>query len=121
MAHAFLDVADARVVLSDLSWGKPVDFVDFKGGKDSQDNVISRVLKIHRRDDKVWIQVRNGPGEESYGGVVKPVGKPTAEVSIPLTVFEARKLAFAALAYLHSWDVLRALRVQQLYQVNKKQ
>jgi hypothetical protein len=108
-AYAFLDVQDARVVLSDLSWGKPVDFIDFKGGKDGHGEVISRVLKIQRSGDKVWIELQNGAGEELYGGAVKPVGKPTAEISVPLTVFEGRKLAHACLAYLHAWDISRAL------------
>jgi hypothetical protein len=116
-AYAFLDVAAARVVMSDLSWGKPIDFIDFKGGKDGAGNVISRVLKIHRKEDRVWIDLRNGVGQELTGGAIKPVGRPTAEISIPLTVFEARKLAHSCLAYLHSWDVLF---LQQLYQVHKK-
>lgn len=117
MAHAFLDVKDARVVLSDLSWGKPFDFIDFKGGRDSQDQMISRVLKIQRKDDKVWIDLQNGPGTELAGGAIRPRGKPTVQISIPLTVFEARKLAHACLAYLSAWDVLF---LQQLYQVHKK-
>jgi len=81
MAHAFLDVSDARVVLFDLSWGKPIDFIGYKGGKDGYGDVISCMLKINR-----------------------------------ITVFEARKLTFTTLAYLHARDVLF---LQQLYQVNK--
>lgn len=117
MAYAFLDVEDARVVLSDLSWGKAVDFIDFKGGKDGKGMLSSRVLKIATKADKVWIDLQNGPGEELSGGGVKPKGRPTVEISIPLTVFESRKMAFATLAYLHGWDVLF---LQQLYDLPSK-
>lgn len=120
-AYAFMDVNDARVVMSDLSWGKLIDFVDFKGGKDGNGAVISRVLKITTRADKVWIELQNGPGEEFSEGAIKPKGKSLAEISIPLTIFEARKLAFTTLAYLHAWDILRALRAQHLYDGHKKQ
>src|SRR4026208_1945051 len=58
MAYAFMDVDDARVVLSDLSWGKPVDFIDFKG-KDFGNMIMSRVLKIQTKTDKIWIELQN--------------------------------------------------------------
>lgn len=106
-AYAFLDVNDARVILSDLAWGKAVDFSDFKGGKDGSGVIISRVLKIHARDNQIWIQVANGPGWAEANGAVKPNGKPSAEISIPLTLFEGRKLAHACLAYLQAWEVVR--------------
>jgi len=104
-AYAFMDVDDARVVLNDLAWGKPVIFIDHKGGIDSNQVAISRVLEIQTKDEKVWIEVHNGPGHELPEGAIKPSGKPFAEISIPLTIFECRKLAFACLAYLHTWDV----------------
>ena len=115
MAFAFMDVEDARVVLSDLSWGKAVDFVDFKGGRDNNQVIMSRVLKIQTtpaKDDqdnlfvgagKIWIEIQNGPGEELSGGAIKPKGKPSVAISIPLTIFEGRKLAHACLAYIHAW------------------
>ena len=121
MAYAFMDVEDARVVLSDLSWGKPVDFSDFKGGRDSSNMLSSRVLKIQTtpaKDDqdnlfvgagKIWIEIQNGPGEELSGGAIKPKGKPSVEISIPLTIFEGRKLAHACLAYIHAWDVQKQI------------
>lgn len=111
-AYAFLDVDDARVIMNDLAWGRSVDFIDFKGGKDSLNVVISRVLKIERKDDKVWVEVQNGPGQEFFEGGVKPQGKPTAEISIPLTIHEGRKMAFASLAYLQAWEVARQIRVE---------
>ncbi len=104
-AYAFLDVEDARVVMSDLAWGKIIDFIDFKGGKDDTNAIISRVLKFKTKDETVWVEVQNGPGELLFGGAVKPLGKPFAVIPIPLTIFEARKMGFACLAHLQAWDV----------------
>jgi hypothetical protein len=109
-AYAFLDVDDARVIMNDLAWGRAPDFVDFKGGRDSANVVISRVLKIERKEEKIWVEVHNGPGEELFEGAVKPRGKPFAEISTPLTVHEARKMAFACLAYLQAWEVTLLLK-----------
>jgi hypothetical protein len=109
-AYAFLDIDDARVLMNDLSWGKPVDFVDRKGGKDSNDLVISRVLKIKTNEGKVWVELQNGEGEELFGGIVQPKGKPFAEISIPFTIYEGRKMAYACLAYMQAWDVYRWIR-----------
>jgi len=106
-AYTFLDVDDARVIMSDLAWGKVIDFVDHKGGTNANEMGVARVLKIQGKGDKVWIQVTNGPGRFLAEGAVKPVGQPTAEVSIPLTVFEARKMGFACLAYLQAREVGR--------------
>jgi len=104
-AYAFLDVNDARVIMSDMSWGKSFDFVDHKGGMDANQVAIARMLKIQVKEDRVWIEVQNGPGHQLPEGAVKPNGKPFTEISIPLTIFEGRKMAFACLAYLHAWDV----------------
>ncbi len=110
-AYGFMDVDDARVVLNDMSWGKAVDFRDYKGGRDGSGAVISRVLTIKTKEQQVWIDLQNGVGEELFEGAVKPQGKPFAEISIPLTVFECRKLALATLAYLHAWDVWKMMNV----------
>jgi len=104
-AYAFMDLLDARVVLSDMSWGKPLEFRDFKGGKDAHQNLIARVLKIQTRQDRYWIELQNGPGELIADGIIKPNGKPLTEISMPLTIFEGRKLAHACLAYIAAWDV----------------
>jgi hypothetical protein len=119
-AYAFMDLDDARVLLGDMAWGKPVNFVDHKGGMDGNNSVMSRTLKIQTREDKLWINIENGPGEQMIDNAfpqgrfaVKPRGAPTAEISIPLTIYEARKLAHACLAYLHAWDVVRMLGINQ--------
>jgi hypothetical protein len=110
-AYAFLDIDDARVIFSDMSWGRPVDFKDYKGGRDANHTLISRVLKINTKEDKVWFELQNGAGEEVGKGGVKPRGEPFAVISIPFSIFDSRKLAHACLAYLHAWDVLHLLRV----------
>lgn len=102
MAFHFLDVDDARVLLADLSWGKAVDFADFKGTSNG-DGPQSRVLKVKTNEDKVWLEIQNGPGEVVGQGAVKPKGKPDSSVSIPFTVWEARKFAHAVLAYVQAW------------------
>lgn len=108
-AFHFVDVDAARVVFSDLAWGKSVDFADFKGTA-SQDGPQSRVLKIKTKGAKVWLQIQNGPGQVVGQGAVKPAGKPDAEVSVPLPAYEARKLGFAVLDYLQAWEVARRLQ-----------
>jgi len=102
-AH-YLDVADARVILSDLAWGKPVDFCEFKGTANGDDGPMSRVLKIKTNKGKVWIRLENGPGQVIGEGAVKPAGDPESVVNVPLTVTEARKFAHAILAHLAAWD-----------------
>ena len=103
-AH-YLDVADARVLLSDLAWGKAVDYVEYKG-RANGDKPTSRVLKVKRNGDKVWLRLENGPGQVIGEGAVKPAGEPEAVVNVPLTVWEARRLAFAILAHLDAWEVM---------------
>ena len=116
-AFHFLDVDDARVVFSDLAWGRFVQYQEFKGGpstplrtgSDGAGKTTSRVLKINVSEGKVWFQVQNGPGEKLGAGAVKPVGKAEAEVVVPFEIWDARKMAFALLAYLQAWEVGRVM------------
>ena len=113
-AFAFLDLNDARVLLSDMSWGKQIDYCDYKGGKDSDGKVTSRVLKIQFKAEqgkggRFWIEIQNGPGEMVGPNGVKPSGKPLADISIPFTIFEVRKFAHACLAYIQVWDTRHLL------------
>lgn len=108
-AYAFVDVDEMRVILHDLADGLPVDYSSFAGGKTNADLIISRVVKMRTKDGQVWIQVQNGPGVHQ-GGVVKPNGRPAVEISVPMTIFEARKLGHACLAYLQTADVLCKIR-----------
>ena len=102
-AH-YMDVADARVLLNDLAWGRPIDYCEFKGT--NGDHPTSRVLKVKRNGDKVWIRLEAGPGEVVGEGAIKPAGEPNVVVNVPLTIWEARRLAFAVLAHLAAWEVI---------------
>lgn len=100
----YLDVPDARVLLNDLAWGKPVDYCEFKGN--GGDEPRSRVLKVRTNGDKVWVRLENGPGQVIGQGAVKPVGEPEAVVNVPLTTWEARRLAFTILTHLDAWELI---------------
>ena len=102
-AH-YLDVADARVLFNDMAWGKRLDYREYKGT--NGDKPTSRVLKVKRNGDKVWIRLESGPGEVVGEGAIKPAGEPEVVVNIPLTVWEARRMAFAVLAHLAAWEVV---------------
>jgi len=62
--------------LSDLAWGKDVDYVEYKGT--GGDWPTSRVLKVKRNSGKVWFCLESGPGEVIGEGAVKPTGQPEA-------------------------------------------
>jgi hypothetical protein len=109
-AHHFLDDAEARVIFADMAWGKPVDITDYKGTVNNG-GPQSRVLKIKGPTDKgkYWLQIGMGPGEVIGQGAVKPAGKPEVEVSIPLDVWEARRLALAVIEYMDAFRVAALL------------
>lgn len=111
----YLDVADARPLMADLSWGKPVRFTDFKGSpKDGA--VESRVLNIYDGADKqtgeriYFVKLSSGPGQIMGKGAVKPAGEPTEQITIVLKLDEARRLALATLEYLQSWTTARLIK-----------
>jgi len=108
-AHAmtahWVDVTDARVLFSDLAWGKSVDYIEFKGSR-RDGEAVSRVLKI-RTNDKVWFRLERGPGSFMGAGAVKPKGEPETVVNVPFTTREARKLAFAVLGFIQAWETTR--------------
>jgi len=117
-AYHYLDVADARVLFSDLAWGRLRErFVDYKGSPTARDGgPLSRVLRVEDVGDKarnpIVFEVQNGPGEVIGEGAVKPVGEPDAKVAILLSRWEARKLAFAVSEYLLAHAVARAMSEQ---------
>lgn len=112
-AFHFLDVADARVLFSDVAAGAPIDCCDFKGTT-NREGPQSRVFKVRSNGngDKVWFRLENGPGEVIGQGAVKPKGEPEAVVNIPFETWEARKLALAVLSYLQASQVLEVMRRQ---------
>lgn len=105
-AYHFIDLADARVLFSDLAAGRQTVFEDFKGspggsGRDPQ----SRVLRVKTKTDgKVWWELANGPGKVVGQGIIQPNGHPTSVVNVPFTRHESRRLAFAVLHYLRAWE-----------------
>lgn len=103
LAFHYLNLDDARVLFADLAWGKRVKFYDYKGTV-NHGEPQSRVLIIKSKADDVWVEVKNGPGQIIGQGAIKPIGDPTAAVSVPLTIWSARRLAFAALAYIRAWE-----------------
>ena len=103
-AHHYLDLADARVLLSDLAWGKAVDYCEFKGSANGG-KPVSRVLKVKTNEDKVWVRLENGPGQVIGEGAVKPAGDPEAVVNVPLTTWQARRLALSVLAHVAAWEM----------------
>jgi len=108
MTAHWLDLADARVILADLSWGKAVDYVEFKGTPG--DPPTSRVLKIKSgKDDKVWFRLELGPGQVIGEGAIKPSAQPETVINVPFTSWEARKLALAVLSYCQSWETARMI------------
>jgi hypothetical protein len=114
-AYHFLDLDDARVILTELCWGKlkGKGYQEFKGTAHSDNGPISRVLEINRNEDKYWLQIDNGPGEVVGQGAVKPAGSPEASVSVPLPIWEARKLAHATLAYIRAWEARHLLETAE--------
>ncbi|MBM4467823.1 MAG: hypothetical protein FJ014_20110 [Chloroflexi bacterium] len=108
MTAHWLDLADARVLLADMSWGKALDHIEFKGSPGNPPT--SRVLKVKSaRDGKVWFRLETGPGEVIGEGAVKPAGEPTTVINVPFTLWESRRLALAVLSYCQSWETARMI------------
>lgn len=114
-AHAFVDIADARVVFGALARGEP-DFVykEYKGTPPQNGKgAISRVLSVAVKGEKVYIELKSGPGKMTPTGAITPNGQPEVAVNVMFTGHEARRLAVEVLAYLRAWDVLRMMQWQQ--------
>ena len=115
VAFHYLDVADARVLFSDLAQGNlPEEFVDFKGSPTARDGKpLSRVLKVQDTAGKtrspIVFEASNGPGQVIGQGPVKPAGEPDAKVAILISRVETRKMAFAMLEYLQACAVVQML------------
>ena len=108
MTAHWLDLADARVILADLAWGKTLDYVEFKGTPG--DPPTSRVLKVKSgKDDKVWFRLELGPGQVIGEGAIKPSGQPEIVINVPFSSWEARSLALAVLSYCQSWETARMI------------
>ncbi|MBE2222717.1 MAG: hypothetical protein IAF02_14310 [Anaerolineae bacterium] len=111
LAH-WLDAADARVIFADLSWGKAVDFVDYKGTNGSEPE--SRVLRINTKDDKVFFQLTKGPGKPTPTGAIMPAGPVAEKVNVGMTKNEARKMAYAVLEHMAAYATAQIVAAMQL-------
>jgi hypothetical protein len=123
-ARHYVDIRTFRPILHDLSWGKTVDFVDFKGSeKGSDGQPESRVLKIRSGKDKkdrdaIFLTLQAGPGAVVGEGAVKPAGPPTTEVNIVLPA-EARSSPASVAGTPHSTPSICLVAVDKLCQAPK--
>ncbi len=109
-AH-YLDVEDARVLAFDLAvrGALPARFTDYKGNPTGLNGQpLSRVFKLEDRGEgqraPIVFQVSQGPGEVVGEGAIKPAGKPTVEIAMLLTRWQARRLGHALQSYLQAWQ-----------------
>lgn len=108
-AHAFVDIADARVLFGALAAGEPgFSHREYKGTPPrGERGAMSRVLSVAVKGDKVYIELKSGPGKLTSTGTVTPNGRAEVEVTVVFSLYEARRLGAAVLAYLRAWDVVR--------------
>jgi|GEM_PF-3184085 len=110
-AHGFhfVDLADARVIFAALARAEPgFSYREYKGTP-TDSGAISRVLTVQTKGDKVYIELKNGPGKLTPTGAVTPAGQAETEVNVSFKRYEAQRLGAAVLAYLRAWDVIRML------------
>ena len=114
-AH-YLDVEDARVLAFDLAvrGALPARFTDYKGNATGLNGQpLSRVYELEDRGEgqraPIVFQVSQGPGEVVGEGAIKPAGKPTVEIAMLLTRWQARRLGHALQSYLQAWDTARMI------------
>jgi hypothetical protein len=113
-AHAYVDIADARVIFGALARGEQgFSRKEYKGTPDGQ-TAVSRVLSVAVKGDNVYVELKSGPGKLTPTGAITPNGPAEVEVNVAFKLYEARRLAASVLAYLHAWDVMRMLAHQRL-------
>lgn len=107
----FLDLADARVVFSALARGEEgFAHKEYKGTPPRNGSgVVSRVLSVAIKGDKVYIELKTGPGKLTNTGAITPDGPAIAEVNVGFKLYEARRMAASVLAYIYAWDVMRMM------------
>jgi hypothetical protein len=67
------------------------------------------VLSVAVKGDKVYVELKSGPGKLTPTGAITPHGAATTAVNVPFKLHEARRMAASILAYLHAWDVMRMM------------
>ena len=107
----FVDLADARVIFRALLGGEQgFSYKEYKGTPPQRKQpAVSRVLSIVVKDDKVYIELKCGPGRLTPTGAIAPDGRPETEVNVGFKLLEVRRLAAEVLAYIHAWDVYRMM------------
>lgn len=94
------------LIFHDILEGRPWEkYVEFKGVAQG-DTVISRVLAVERVEARnpVKITVSRGPGKVIDKGAIQPVGKPEATLSVLLSEFDARRIAFTVLRHMAAYE-----------------
>lgn len=115
-AHAFVDIADARVIFGALACGEQnFSHKEYKGTPPQKGKgAVSRVLSIVVKGDNVYIELKSGPGKLTPTGAITPNGPAKVEVNVAFKLHEARRMAATVLAYIQAWDVLRILAHKQI-------
>lgn len=125
-AHGFhfIDLADARVIFDALARGEQgFSHKEYKGtppqarpeqGRRNGNGAVSRVLSIAVKGEKVYIELKMGPGKLTNTGAITPNGPAKVEVNVGFKLYEARRMAASVLAYIHAWDVMRMMVNQQM-------
>jgi hypothetical protein len=136
-AHAFVDIADARVIFGALARGEQgFTHKEYKGtpprtrhlarlgagserrpevvGRRNGSGAVSRVLSVAIKGDHVYIELKTGPGKLTNTGAITPNGSAIVEVNVGFKLYEARRMAASVLAYIHAWDVMRMLVNQKM-------
>ena len=116
-AFHYLDVPMLRPYLADLSWGKPVKFVDFKGSPPKGDVPCeSRILQVNSDNDgNVWWTLVHGPGKLTKTGAIQPAypkGKFEKQIRVKMTRDEARQMACQVSEYLQAYTTAQILQRQ---------
>lgn len=111
--HHFVDLADMRVLCHALiARHVGYNYTEYKGTVHDHTSATSRVLRLHTRPDEVWLEFITGPGTLTRTGTIVPDSQAqdrTLRVNVPLTWHAAQALAHTVYAFLHAWDVVRAL------------
>jgi len=105
-AEHFAEPDALALVFDDILNGRPWErYVEYKGAQQGE-AVISRVLTVERVEARnpIKITVSRGPGKMVDKGAIQPAGKPEVSVSVLLSEFDARRIAFTVLRHLAAYE-----------------
>lgn len=94
------------LVCFDILHGRPFDkYVEYKGTPQGE-AAVSRVLVVERVEARnpFKITVSRGPGKVTETGAIQPLGKPEASLSMLLSEFDARRIAYTILRHLAAFE-----------------